>query len=621
MLRRIFMCLPLSLLLLALTACGSSSTPSGPKESASGSNGPAPSGPPLYTVTVPDKADPPPAGIAAAPVIIPDCRLVPIDKQDVPSRYDGMLDDIKVAKGQYVEANQLLAMCDSRQAKADLDSKKAKVVAAKATENTLKGEKERDAYLASKNNLSQAEYKVSELRWLRAIEDTKVAEADAKISDVALDLYYLRSKFSGVVTEIFKRRGESVKNLETVLQVYNLDRLRVEGLTLQQNIYDLREGMTVMLEPAQPRRAEYTLDVHFGAVTAVAVSNDPKNPQIVSASDDKTVLVLERTGRQFRAYAHPGAVRAVACTPRGVAANFCLSGAADGKGRIFDLTSNSDQPVRELKGQHRGAITAVTFTPDGNYCATGGEDREIRVWDVATGEPRYSLAGHKGAITSLAFTPQGKLISAARDNTLQIWDVRTDGAKQEKIIDRRSGEVTCLGVSADGRRALFDLERSLRILSLPSGLLEPQSVLQNPSGANSFTNFALFSPDGGLVLTAGAAEGRVQLWQTRTGTQRAHEIRQLQGAERISPNCAAFAPDGSFVVVGTRDRQVLVWPVPSADERGHETTAKLTMVGRVVDTSAGQVRIEAEFENPRGPDGRYLLSPGMTANMVIYPGK
>src|SRR5262249_23695504 len=162
------------------------------------------------------------------------------------------------------------------------------------------------------------------------------------------------------------------------------------------------------------------------------------------------------------------------------------------------------QPLRELKGQHRGPVTAVAFTPDGKFCATGGEDREIRLWDVATGEPRYTLPlAHRGAITSLHFTPPGQLVSAGKGhNAPCFWRVKTDGGVLEKTIERRSGEVTSLGVSGDGKRALFDLDRSLRILSLPSGLTVPHSEVQNPSGASNFTNFALFSPDGTMIVTA-----------------------------------------------------------------------------------------------------------------------
>jgi WD40 repeat protein len=626
-----FCYLPLSVLLLALTACGGGDT-SAPKANGSAGDKPGSIGAPLYKFVVAEKA--PPEGPRAAhadPIVIAECRLGPTNdgKEDVPSRYDGVLDSIDVKEGDYVKTGRLLAKLDCRQAAADLDSKKAKVVAAKKTEDTLYGEFKRDENVASKKALSEAELNVSRLRWQRAISDTLVAESDRQISQVALDLYELHGASPGIVRSIFKRKGESVKNLETVMQIYNVDRLRVEGLTPQHNLYYLDVGDKVTLEPAQPLRAYETLGAHLAEVNAVAVSNSPKNPMICSASDDKSVLVWDRLNDRRKAYLHPGPVRALACTPPGATANLCLSGGSDGKGRLFDLASDSDQPLRELKGQHRGPITAVAFSPDGSCCATGGEDRQIRIWDVATGDLRYTLpSAHRGAISSLNFTPSQApsmdvhLISAGKgNNALCIWTLGTTGARLDRTIDRRSGDVTSLGVSSDGTRALFDQGRTLRILSLPSGLIEPHAVLQNPSGASNFTNFALFSPDGQLIVTAGAAEGRVQLWRAPARGQRASEIRQLQGAERITPNCATFSPDGKFIVVGTRDRQVLIWLVPDKAELDRQFAAQLTVVERIIDTTADQVRVCAEFENPRDADGRHLLLPGGTATMVIYPRK
>src|SRR5262249_59757522 len=96
MLRRILCCLPLCAMLLALTACGGSNT-SAPKANGDGQT---PVGPPLYNV-VDDKSDPGElagSGLAADPILVPDCRLTYIDsgknvggKADVPSRYYGVL--------------------------------------------------------------------------------------------------------------------------------------------------------------------------------------------------------------------------------------------------------------------------------------------------------------------------------------------------------------------------------------------------------------------------------------------------------------------------------------------------------------------------------------------------
>ena len=111
-------------------------------------------------------------------------------------------------------------------------------------------------------------------------------------------------------------------------------------------------------------------------------------------------------------------------------------------------------------------------------------------------------------------------MSAGGDNSLLYWKVGTDGAVLEPMrFDQRSGEVTAPGVSPDGKYVLYDQGKELRVLSLVDGRTE--GMLQNPGGAMNFTTMAQFSPDGKMILTAAASEGRLQLWRaTRESSAR-----------------------------------------------------------------------------------------------------
>jgi WD40 repeat protein len=389
-------------------------------------------------------------------------------------------------------------------------------------------------------------------------------------------------------------------------------RLRIEGLVEVQHLPRLRERLKVTVRSSQVQGPQQTFTGHLQEITGIAVGQSTAGPVIVSGSEDGTVRVWNRAARrEQRVLRHPAPVRAVACTKPGAPAR-CLSGDLDGVARLWDLDGASDVPSRELKGPHRGAVNCVAFSPDGRTCVTGGEDHQICLWDTATGALRYRFpAGHLGAVTALHFPLPSRVVSAGRDNTLRVWALEGDGVRQEKTLDRRSGDVSQPGVSADGKWLLYDQGDTLHVLSLSGG--ESAGSLRNSTGG-TFTTLALFGPDAGLIVTGGASEGRLQLWRGPAAGGPGYEVRQLAPPDRAPATCAAFAPDGSFLVTGTRSRQMLLWPLPAADEVERPLAAQLTLVERAVESSARQVRVWAELPNP---DGR--LVPGTTVTLVIHP--
>jgi WD40 repeat protein len=637
------------------------------------------------------KVDPnrPAPGFVDEPIVVADCRLNVIDKTEIPAQREGVLlfigrrikrgekvpldrldtyyieDDLlgdlsvpyyKLKEGDPVEVNDMLALVDDRLALDEMSIKEKKLVNAKSELKVSESTRDEAAQrwntqqrLWVKKATNEEDFRAARLAWEKYYYEVisknaaiGVAESELTQTGTVVRQHEIRNKIPGKIVTIYKKKGEAVKSLEPLMLIRNLDRLRAEGMADVQDLARIHKGSKILIEPTRKSGHYEPFIGHTQAITGVAVSKDPRNPLIASSSEDGTVRIWRPGSRtEYRIFYHwqgsgqrrtPLAVRSVACTPPGAAANWCLTGANDGTIRLWDLDGDSQE--REFTGKHQRAVNCLAFNQDGTLCASGGEDREIRIWDPSTGLLKARLTDHHGAIQSLQFTPQGQLVSAAKDQTIMVWNIGDEARPPEDLIPRRSGEVPVLGVSPDGKKVLFDPWQSkyLQVLSLPERLTT--GVIRNPSGTAGFKTLALFSPDGKLVLTGTPTEGTLQLWKAPTETSRAYEVRELGSKERFrsAVTCAAFYPhapeadNNGFVVAGTKDRQVLVWPLPSPKEVDEfQIPGEVSYIERSLDASAHQVRIWADFQNPKDPNNKDssnrdgLLMPGDIVNVVVPP--
>ena len=116
-----------------------------------------------------------------------------------------------------------------------------------------------------------------------------------------------------------------------------------------------------------------------------------------------------RAGREPSLLATPTACGRVALSPRRQRA---LSGVATTDGarlgpRHRDLRARPRRP-------HRRGVVRSAYHPDGTHALSGGGDRTVRVWDLATGACKRVLEGHtNGVWCGRRFTPTARTPSAA----------------------------------------------------------------------------------------------------------------------------------------------------------------------------------------------------------------
>lgn len=152
----------------------------------------------------------------------------------------------------------------------------------------------------------------------------------------------------------------------------------------------------------------------------------------------------------------------------------------------------------------------MSFSPDSQLLATGGNDEEVHVWRLADGARLQRLRGHTKGITSLAFSPDGRtLASGAYDDTMRFWRV-SDGKSLDTwditpadLLYAPGGEkIWVSDIWSDPR--LFRASDGATLVTLRG---DPDQDGISPKGLS-----LALSPDGS-TLTGGTGHGDVWLWK------------------------------------------------------------------------------------------------------------
>jgi len=122
-------------------------------------------------------------------------------------------------------------------------------------------------------------------------------------------------------------------------------------------------------------------------------------------------------------------------------------------------------------GGQDSTVHSVAFSPDGKLLATTTlVGNEARLWDLPSGKQLAALKGHVQGVSAVVFSPDGKtLATGGMDRKVKLWNVATH---QEMATFPLRGGFPTLGFAPDGRTLaignLHEAGRRIQILSAPS---------------------------------------------------------------------------------------------------------------------------------------------------------
>ena len=236
--------------------------------------------------------------------------------------------------------------------------------------------------------------------------------------------------------------------------------------------------------------------------------------------------------------------------------------------KLWDITTG--ELITTFRG-HTGLVDNLAFSPDGSILASASGDGAVLYWNIKTGDQLPpKIAEHTGEVGTISFMKgSSTLASVAYSGIITLWDLETSQRTTHRTKTAFENtrywlESIPLAFSPDGTKLA-----SKGILNTPTEPLgtTPRIRLIDVTTGRELTSLTYanedvtpnltFSPDGKTVVFSahGHTYGKIRLWNTET--DKTLDIPFSDQPAWIT--AAAFSPDGNKLVAGTSDGKVQMW--------------------------------------------------------------
>ena len=244
--------------------------------------------------------------------------------------------------------------------------------------------------------------------------------------------------------------------------------------------------------------------------------------------------------------------------------------------------------VREFRG-HVRRVNGIAVSGDGLLALSGGQDRTVRLWDVATGNELLRV-DHDGPVDAVAMTADGRHgLSGSADKTVRLWDFRPEHTVGMRRLDgHTSGGVRRRVCPGRSDRGLGGADKTIRVWDVATGQISGSPLLHE----STVVALATTGDDGVL---AGCDDGTLWLWDLKSRQR----VRRLKAPGPVL--CVAGSPLGHRALSGHADGVLVLWDLDLGAE-----------IGRMVGHN-DLVRCAALL-----PDGHRALAGSQFGNLILW---